>query len=283
MTRPDPILAVDGGGTRCRMALRHAGQLTRIEVGAVNLSTDFEAAVAELRAGLDRLMTKAGVQADTPARAYLGLAGMTGPEMAARLAASLPLQTARIEDDRPAALRGALGPGDGALIHCGTGSFLGLRQGGNTRFAGGWGPRLGDEASAQWVARRALARSLDVADGLGEETPLSRALLEKLEGTAGVVAFAARATPSEMGALAPLVTAHAAQGDALARAVMIEAVTYLARMLEKMGWNGRGALCLTGGIGPEYRAFLPEPLRLRVRAPAGTPLDGALALAEEAT
>ena len=156
---PDSVIAVDGGGTRCRMALATSSGTRIVEVGTANISTDFDAAVAEITLGLSQLAKAAGVNDDQLNRlpAYLGIAGTTGPELAGKLAQALPLDHARIEDDRRSALVGALGSRDGAIAHCGTGSFLGASTNGKMRFAGGWGPVLGDEASAQWVGRKSLA------------------------------------------------------------------------------------------------------------------------------
>ncbi len=41
------------------------------------------------------------------------------------------------------------------------------------------------------------------------------------------------------------------------------------------------ALCLTGGIGPQYLSYLPEDMRASVATPEADPLDGALQLARD--
>ena len=55
-----PILAVDGGGTHCRLACNHQGDIVQIEAGAANVSNDFDAAVAEIIGGLDTLCAMVG-------------------------------------------------------------------------------------------------------------------------------------------------------------------------------------------------------------------------------
>lgn len=279
---PDTIvLAVDGGGTRCRVALSDGDQIWQVEVGAANVSTDFEAALSELQRGLAQVSQLAGVEKtkiiDAPA--YLGLAGITGRQLVDRLGAALPFSNLRIEDDRRSALRGALGVDDGFVAHCGTGSFLAAQQAGEVRFAGGWGPVLGDQASAQWVGRLLLSKVLDSSDGMTEPSELSEKVLSRFEGEAGIVKAASTMSPAEFGALSPMVTQGAAQGDTLAISIMRAGSGYLEDRLVRMGWGPGLPICLTGGIGPHYAAYLPEPMRKSLREPLGDPLSGAIALA----
>lgn len=275
------VLAVDGGGTRCRLALSTGRRVWQVEVGAANVSTDFEAACAELMRGLIAVEGQAGIDQIQIAKlpAYLGLAGITGPAIADRLAKALPFSHVRIEDDRPSALRGALGPDDGFVAHCGTGSFLAAQRDGRARFAGGWGPALGDQASAQWVGRQALSRVLDCADGLCASSELTAQLLSRFNGTAGIVKAASVLSPTEFGALAPVVTHLAGQGDEHAASIMQAGAEYLRDRMEKMGWAPGLRICLTGGIGPHYAAYLPDPMLRDLIQPSGDPLSGAIALA----
>lgn len=277
------ILAIDGGGTRCRIALTTKGEPLVVRAGSVNVSTDFSAATAELVRGLREVAKRSGVAIEALAHvpAYIGLAGVTGPDIAERLAVGLPLLHTRIEDDRPSALRGALGNKDGIVAHCGTGSFAAARINGETRLAGGWGPVLGDEASAQWVGRHALSRTLDTVDGFLARSGLSRSLLDKFGGAPAIVAFAGAASPAELGALAVEVTRNAAKGDEIACGILQDAADYIAATSRNLGWTSGLPICLTGGIGPHYKGYLPEEMRAALTPALGEPLTGAVALAEE--
>ena len=276
------VIAIDGGGTRCRLALTTGRAPVEVEVGSVNVTSNFGAAMSELTRGLDALAAKAGMPlvdlATTPT--YAGLAGIMDQDMAHKVAAALPQHHIRIEDDRHAAVCGALGTNDGVLAHCGTGSFMAAQVAGKTRLIGGWGAVLGDPASAQWVGRRALTLTLDVVDDLRPPSQLSDQLLAELTDSAGIVAFAARARPSEFGMLAPLVTKLASDGDTLAAQIMAEAAKSITDLLPKLGWSPGMALCLTGGIGPHYAPYLPGDIAASIAAPLGEPLSGAIALAQ---
>ncbi|WP_424933454.1 BadF/BadG/BcrA/BcrD ATPase family protein [Amaricoccus macauensis] len=277
------VIGIDGGGTRCRLALDCGPSVAVVEAGPANVSSNFDATVREILNGLDALAGKTGMAFDalTNVPAFIGLAGMTSAEIADQLRMALPLARVRIEDDRPAAVRGVLGARDGALAHCGTGTFFAAQVGGQMRVIGGWGPVLADEASAQWVGRRALRVALDQADGLFAPSGLSARLLSEYGGTGGIVAFAGRATPAEFGALAPLVTQGADSGDALAMRIMEEGAARIAHTLPQIGWTPGLPLCLTGGIGPHFARFLPMDMQAGLAEPKGQPLDGALALARD--
>jgi glucosamine kinase len=275
------VIAIDGGGTRCRVALHDGRTTTTVETGSANVSTDFDGAVREILAGLDALALRSGRSAQNLLHlpTFLGLAGVTGTEIAQRLRAALPLHNVRIEDDRPAALRGALGAADGVIAHCGTGSFYAAQKGTEMRFAGGWGPVLGDEASAQWIGRAVLRMTLECVDGRAQVSPLAERMLDDLGGSAGVVSFAGSARPTDFGALAPLVTGYAEQGDLIACAVMQDGADHIARSLPKVGWGDGQPICLTGGIGPHFARFLPAEMQAALSDPVGEPLSGAISLA----
>ena len=274
------VLAIDGGGTRCRIAYSDGKAITSVETGSANVSTDFDGSVREILSGIDALSAKLEAQLnDQPT--FVGLAGVTGPQIADRLRAALPFRKIRIEDDRPAALRGALGDRNGVVAHCGTGSFFGSRINGQTRLFGGWGPALGDEASAQWIGRLALSATLQAVDGRAPMSAMAETFIERFGGVPGLVQFAGAANPKDFGALAPLVTEMAHDGDRLAIQVLQAGADEIARSLPLIGWTPGLAICLTGGIGPHFASYLPNEMRAEVVLPKGEPLVGALALALE--
>lgn len=281
MTRPPDIIAIDGGGTRCRVSCEIAGQRHTYESGSCNVTSDMDGAAQQILDGLDGLAEVISLDASKlhSVPAYLGLAGVTGPSKASEVAGRLPFSQVRIEEDRVAAARGALGLGNGALIHCGTGSFQVVQTDGHPRFAGGWGARLGDEASAQWVGRMALSATLNAQDQLTPHTDLTTALLAQFGGTTGIVEFAAKASASDLGTIAPDVTAAGEAGDAIARTILEDGANWLTFAIKRLGWAAPMPITFTGGIAPCYARYFHEDLQ-DVLAPAfGTPLDGAIALA----
>jgi len=277
------ILAIDGGGTHCRIAYGSCENHSMVNIGAANVSRDFEGALNTILGGVEALCAKLQMPvADLIAcPCYIGVAGVTGPQMAARLRKALPFTHVHVTDDRPPALRGALGAKDGAIAHCGTGSFWGLQLGGAQKFAGGWGYVLGDEASAHWLGRTALSATLETVDGRRGATDFAQSLLALYDGAAGIVRFATHARPDEIAALAPLVCSAAAQNDPLALDLMQAGAQEITQSLTALGWHEGLDLCLTGGLGDQYHPYLPPALQARITAPAAAPIIGALALASE--
>nr|WP_274705557.1 BadF/BadG/BcrA/BcrD ATPase family protein [Salipiger pentaromativorans] len=254
---------------------------TRIELrlGAANVTSDFDGAVATLVSGLSELANSAGLalQALRPCPAYLALAGVTGPEIAARVAAALPLDRAVVEEDRRAAVAGALGEATGCVAGIGTGSFLARQADGGFSTLGGYGLTLGDEASGAWLGREALAYSLRARDGLEPASALTGALLDEMGGAAGIVAFATGATPQDFGRLAPRVTA--ARGDTAAERLMRRGAGYIATGINALGWAPGEPVCLIGGVAGAYAPWLPREMAQALVPAKGSGLDGALALA----
>lgn len=277
------ILAIDGGGTHCRIAYGSCENHSMVDIGAANVSSDFEGALNTILGGVEALCAKLQMTvADVIAcPCYIGVAGVTGPQMAARLRKALPFTHVHVTDDRPPALRGALGTKDGAIAHCGTGSFWGLQLGGAQKFAGGWGYVLGDEASAHWLGRTALSATLETVDGRRGATDFAQSLLARYDGAAGIVRFATQSRPDEIAAIAPLVCSAAAQNDPLALALMQAGAQEIAQSLTALGWHEGLDLCLTGGLGGQYHPYLPPALQASITAPAAEPIIGALALASD--
>lgn len=277
-------IGVDGGGSSCRFCLIDgARQLTHMG-GAANIATDFDAAVQVLRNGLSALSDQSGIVLDrlVAAPMHLGLAGLLGPEDGLRLRHVLGWARATISDDQAIAIRGALGARDGVVIGLGTGSFIARQDQGATTRLGGWGLALGDEASGAWLGRGYLAAVALAQDGFAPATPQSRAILDRMGGAGGMARFAATASPADFAALAPEIFGFATQGDDLARMLIEGAVSYLTKALALCGWRQDLPICLIGGLSAAYRPHLPAPITAQLIAPAGTPMDGALAMAREA-
>ena len=278
------LIGVDGGGTRCRFGLVVSGARFETIGPAANASTDLAGAISSVQAGIADLAKQSGVSMSdlSAARAFVGLAGVLGGPQISAIAAILPTQNAWITDDRRAAVAGALAQDDGLIAGIGTGSFLARQSAGHVTYLGGWGARLGDEASGAWLGRNALARVLHGIDGVEALSDLTRDLLAQFGGdTTGIVEFAARATPQEYAHYARLVADAADAGDAQGMALMRAGAEYIARACAALGGRDDTPLCLLGGVAPRYRSYLGGDLAKRVADPKGSALDGALALAAQ--
>ncbi|MGR3484295.1 MAG: BadF/BadG/BcrA/BcrD ATPase family protein [Paracoccaceae bacterium] len=264
------IVGVDGGGSGCRVAALCGDVRREAAGGPANATTDEAGAIAAVIAAIRATGAGRG-------RAHLGLAGVLDRALAQRIASVVGVATGlacTVTDDRATTLAGAL-RGDGALAALGTGTITGVRRGGEARFAGGWGGLLSDHGSGAWLGRQSLMLALEAQDGLRPPSDLTTALLSDHGGPSGLVAFAQGSGPAGWATLAPRVLDAAEAGDPTGAALMRWGAARLSRTLRALG-GADLPLCLTGGLGPRYAPWLPG---WRLVPPAGTALDGALALA----
>ena len=265
-------LAIDGGGSGCRAVLCDAEgrELARAEGGPANIATDFAAALESLRGLALRLI---GDRPLDQVRAVLGVAGANLSGAAPRLEAALPFR-AKVVQDVTTSLRGALGTGDGIMAAIGTGSVFARQLGGQVTAIGGWGFRLGDEASGAWMGRLMLNRITRMLDGYAPLSPLARAILADLGGGPGLVAFTLQKTPADHALLVHRMAA--AFDDPLSRHVLTETRAELRAAIGLLQTDPPLPVVWLGGLGPTL-ALTDWP-----RAePLGTALDGAMAMARD--
>ncbi|NVO22265.1 BadF/BadG/BcrA/BcrD ATPase family protein [Donghicola mangrovi] len=273
------LIAVDGGGTGSRYAMRRGADVVQVAGGPANVTSDFDGAITNLLAGLGKLGLSDAELAQ--ARICMGLAGVLDDRDAARVAQAIALPRLRVVDDRAIALRGAfLTTGHGAVAGIGTGSYVGVLAGGQARFAGGWGLALGDEASGAWLGREALKAALAATEG-GLRSGLTETLLA--DGPAAIMRMAAGASANAFGQLAPDVVIAAQAGDFVAINLLRAGAAYLEASLRRLGWNKATPLVLTGGLGPVYLDYLPAEMQAVLQEPEGSALDGAFLYAAEIT
>jgi glucosamine kinase len=279
------LIAVDGGGTGCRVAVgtAQAGVLAEARGGPANVSTDFEGAIANITAAVQEAIGTAGMgAADLGAStAHLGLAGADLPSIQNRTAASLPYGTCRVSGDRQTTVAGVLGDADGYVVALGTGTIIARQQAGVVRTVGGWGFQLSDQASGAWLGRSLLTRVLMVDEGMLPSSPLARAVSQKLGGLQGVFAFSNGAVPRDYAQFAPDIFAAGAEGDTLATEILREGAAFVENGLTALGFTPGDVLSLAGGVGPHFEPYLSADFTRTLRAPRGNALQGAFALARQ--
>ncbi|MBW4707021.1 hypothetical protein KX928_04385 [Roseobacter sp. YSTF-M11] len=281
------LIGVDGGGTGCRVAVGTLsdGIIAKADGGRANAATDPERAIASVISATRNAAAQASVPEHllTEAVAHVGLAGVMTPADSARIAAALPFKKCIVTDDRPTAVRGALGCHDGFLLSVGTGTIAASCVAGDVSFVGGWGFHLADKGSGAWLAHASLERVLLCHDKIADHTDLTRSLFAKFGGDPNaIVSFSMTAKPGDYGTFAPEIISAALTGDAWGMSVMKRGAEHFVRYLDALKFQPGDTLCLAGGVGPYYETFLPtEHLTGRVSS-RGTALDGAFQLAQKA-
>lgn len=278
------LIAVDGGGTRCRFAMTGPDGRNDLVLGSANVYSDRAAAIATLNAGLRALADRAELPhaalADIPV--YAGLAGVTDADTATEIARHLPARTVQVQDDRRSAVVGALGAENGCLIGIGTGSFLARQVDGAIQLIGGYGALIGDDASGHWLGQQLLRRVLLAIDGIAPDSTLTRSIRRRFDDDPmQIVRFAGEARPADLAEFAPEVIAAAQKGDVVAVALMREGADYVAAGLQALGRDPSEPVCAVGGVARHYFAYLSSDVQRAMIDPAGTALDGALRLAAQ--
>ncbi|TXK18653.1 BadF/BadG/BcrA/BcrD ATPase family protein [Homoserinibacter sp. GY 40078] len=228
----------------------------------------------------------------------VGTSGLTSAEFDATalrhlLAAEAP-QRVLLAHDSITSYLGTLGDAHGVVVAAGTGVVtLAVGPAGSAR-VDGWGYIMGDAGSGYWIGREALDAVMRAHDGRGPETSLTSVVRDRwpdLED-AYVQLQSDPAKVSIVAWFAEAVAAHAEHDEvaagicrAAAQELGLAAITALRRA---MGGQpvAEPLVSAIGGVfrGQHVREAFEETVRavhpgLRMEAPHGTGLDGAVALA----
>lgn len=281
----DYLIGIDGGGTSCRAALADANGavLGRGKSGASNILTDPDTALKHIEEAALLAFADAGLAPDLGrCSAILGLAGNNVGDAVNYVTARLPFARHEIVSDGLIALEGAVGHGDGAIGIVGTGTIFFARTGETVRSVAGWGFQVSDLGSGARLGQLALQESLLAYDAMRPMSDFTRHILASFDNSPdAIVEFARKAKPGDFGRYAPPVFDFAAKGDENAlsivkagAAAIDDALDVIAAMTE-----GRGRLCLLGGLATLYPAYLSPRHVSRLSEPLSDALTGAVQLA----
>ena len=238
------ILGIDGGGsrTRARIALRSGETVATGEAGPSGVSANgFEGAQRAILDATRAALKAAGLrEADCDFGAVcMGLSGVDRPaerEVMLSWARAALAPAVEVVNDVELVLAAGTPARWGVALIAGTGSIgLGRAPDGRAVRAGGWGYRFGDEGSGYDLAREALRAASQAADGRGAPTRLLADIMAfwDLTDPSGIIPKVYRSglRPVDLAALAPLVTAAAQSGDAMASAIVARAGASLAQIV----------------------------------------------------
>ena len=272
------VVGVDLGKTSCRVVVRDDDGTRSAEApGAPGLASPHGVARA-----VDAVLVGLRAAGTGPGAVCVGVGAagaLAAPAAAARLAAALASAChgpVAVTSDATVAHAGAFAGRAGTVVAVGTGTVLvELDDAGTLRTLDGWGPWLGDDGSGSWLGRAGLRAVLRAAEGRGEPTALTDRARDwggEPAAIPGLVA-ASDAPARTLASFAPHVLASAREGDAVARAVVEDAVRAVADACA----HATPPYALVGGIataepfGPALRAALGPQ---RVVTPEPAPPDG---------
>lgn len=283
------VIGIDGGGTRLRAAIATVdGEL--LGQGEAGTGNYHDVGADVVRENIGRAISQAWTAArQAPRRAsaaFLGLGSVVTPEDRAVIRNAVcqlgvvSEEQIGVDHDLRVALAGGLAGSPGIVLIAGTGSSCYGRndQGGNWQ-AGGWGPILDDPGSSYWLGRKAMIAAIRDFDGRGGNTALHSSVVKAL-GIESVREILRRVelegmARREIAALAPLVTAAAADGDEVARSLIEQGADQLALMVATVANRlsfaatpGKIPVVITGGLTKAGSVFIaPLQHAIQRRAP----------------
>ncbi|MGH8429599.1 MAG: BadF/BadG/BcrA/BcrD ATPase family protein, partial [Solimonas sp.] len=248
------FLGIDAGGTHCRARLVDAdGRVLGLgHAGPANLTVGLARAHESIMEASMSAFMAAKLEPSTIRRTHagMGVAGLDHPALAEAFARRrFGFASVTIRSDAEAACIGAHGQRDGGILILGTGSQGIVRRGRTFRRVGGWGFLLSDQGSAAVLGHAAVRHALAAHQGLVAASILARRIMREFSNEpTKMLPWALSATPSQWGEMAPLVFASAKRGDPAARRLVAEAVSDVARLLDRMVSLGAKRIALVGGL-----------------------------------
>jgi N-acetylglucosamine kinase-like BadF-type ATPase len=302
--REAAVLAVDGGNSKVDIALvSRSGALLSLLTGPTisHQQVPMDAVVGRLSELNARAARKAGVEPRAGIASFC-VAGADFPADVRSLTRAYEsagvAERVSVHNDAFGALRAGAPHGWGVVVICGAGvNAAGMAPDGRTARLAGIGDLSGDWGGGEGIGREALAAAVRARDGRGPATALERRVPERL-GVRRPIDVARRMYEGTMNdrrleELAPLVFDVAAEGDAVARAIVDRLADELASMAVAIARQLRVArrpvdVVLAGGVfratDPAFyrrleagvRTAVPEAniVRLRDRPVLGAALLG---------
>ncbi|MFT4166884.1 MAG: BadF/BadG/BcrA/BcrD ATPase family protein [Microlunatus sp.] len=285
------LLAIDGGGTKTILAAANRDGEIVLWLDAVGINPMDNPA---WHSDLMRLFAAAGREAASAQYGVLALPAfgevdsITNEQRAA--ANSLLACRHEVINDVDAAHVGAFAGGSGVLVLAGTGSMVWARDDrGRSLRVGGWGDAFGDEGSAYWIGREAIARVSHVLDGRLHAKAFADGVFNflGLDGDAPQNALLQWVVGldhqrSKIAAVSAVVDQLAMQGDQTATSILDEAAQQLALHVEaarqRLGPGSSYPWSYAGGVfaSRHVRKRLAELLGCEPVIPQLAPIGGAL-------
>jgi len=283
---PDPLfLAVDGGGTNCRVKLCDANgaEIGSGVAGSANTTQGIDAAFQEIMKATGTAVQEAGFTEKCFERIHagFGLAGLSlQRDHEAVNSYNHSFAGLAAETDAYIACLGAHQGQDGAILIVGTGSCGFMIQDNVPTSIGGWGYLMSDQGGGAQLGRAALRMALEEHDGFLPRSELGRSLMAQfMDSPEMMVSWSEAATPKSYGSFAPEIFNYAAQKDAAAVSLVQSSAQDVERMIKALVTKGAKEVVLIGGLTKPILPWLSNSVLGYLTEAKGDPLDGALMLA----
>lgn len=275
---------VDGGGTKCRAVLfdQDGNALGAGLAGPGNVSTGNQRALLAIVEAVSQAIENAGLSASLPLKDVSVGAGLAGGHLPSAVAIlndwQHPFGQFAFTSDLHAAMLGAHGGGDGAVLVVGTGSCAAAINQGHIEQFGGHGFLLGDKGSGAWLGRQAVKYTLEALDGVKPNTPLVEAVCDyyQCDKPLALVDALIQAPPAKFAEFSPQIVSLATQKDSVALGIVEEGSQYLSQIAQRALEKTAQRLVLVGGVADVILPWLDKDIQQAVVSSQHGPEWGAV-------
>lgn len=288
------VLAIDAGQSDIKVRVDDGNRREDLTFRGIHTGIPLLPQLADV---VRETLTRTGSDLDV---VTAGISGLTDRDADADALLALihsdGVRATMLAHDSTTSFLGALGDGHGAVVAAGTGVVTLAVGETETARVDGWGWIMGDAGSGYWIGRAALDAVMRAYDGRGPATMLTDAAASRWPDlTQAYMALQAdHDRVRVVASLAREVAAAADAGDQVAIDISHRAAHELASSARTAVRRVRTDepvfdVCAIGGVFASrtlhdaFEAALGEGAGLRLVAPQGVGIDGALALAEITT
>lgn len=266
------LMAVDGGKTKTSCVLfNDKGEVLGFSTsGPTGLVLPPEMVKHNLWEALESCLVTANARLEDISLIVFGLSDLDTKKdraIAQNLVGSLAIPSSvrvLVEHDMVAAYYAVTYGDPGIAVIAGTGSIaFGINEKGEGARALGWGWIFDDEGSAFWIAREALAAAARYYEGRGPKTSLVDAVTREFDlgdflDIIYVVQRDMEGDPAKVAKIARIVDRVAAEGDGVARGILVEAGFKLAEaaycVASRLDMTDKPVVI--GGVGSVFESSL---------------------------
>lgn len=280
-------IGVDAGGSKCRARLvdTEGSVLGHAETGPATIRRGADFAASSIIACIDGAVASSGLGAEITQNAAIAV-GAAGTESSSETNLLLEkLNTAFgggvtvISDARTACI-GAHGGRDGGIVIVGTGS-IGYGLAADKVFrVGGFGFPVSDLGSGAHIGLAAVQHALTFIESAQRQTDFAAAILAEVGCTSSqVAAWSEGAMATDYAGFAPLVVAHAKEGDQAANKILTIAAGHISDLVGAIRNQGAERISLMGGLSKIIFPLINPNIQACLTSPEGDAIDGAILLA----
>lgn len=282
------FLGIDGGGSKCKAVImdqNHTVLGTGL-AGPANPLHGFEQSIESIQRSTTLALEDANLPASAMSQliAGVGLAGVNLPKYFDKVNNwQHPFGQMFLTTDLNIACLGAHEGKDGAVIITGTGSCGFSLVNGKQTIVGAHGFPHGDKASGAWIGLQAVQKSLKALDGLKGESVLPEKVLAKLgcHSDVELVEEVAGKNANYYAKLAGLVFDCAAQGDQLARDIILDGAEYVGSVVKRLGQAQPPRISMIGGLTRFFADWLDDDVKSQLSPVICPPEIGAVLFAHQ--